>query len=265
MIIVKKPFQWISAHRKAEFTFDYSDTTFPIDLTASNDDKLVIIVDGDGITFAQVGQFIYVDIGVAKGYHKVTEILATNFYKTDTDFIEAQLTGNASFITDEIFTLYAGYDYPSELAALLPKELIATFKPEPNADGQLVVNISGYVNKLFDVINSNDTVEVGAVNVYYNLATEVELRINDVIISTHIALNAAIDMFELNRDYVNTGRTLNGGSLGDYYLSCGTTTPIIITGGYVVDRDPYTDGIQVVGPDFLTADFLPGDFRTTGG
>lgn len=264
MNIVTKPFRWIAAHREAKFVFDYPNV---FDLTAVGDDggKAVFIFDSDGTHTQDVGDFIYIDSGEYEGYHKITELLFNNWYKTETDYTTTQITGTVTFIDDVIFTLKKGYE-SGGLSTLLPYEQIAEFKPEPNLDGQLVVNISGYVNKIFDVINSNDTTTIGAYPVYYNTFNKVELFIDDVFISTHMVANSAITMFELNTDYVDTGRDLNGGSLGNHYLSCGESDSVQIIGDYIVRKNTYTSGsIEPAVADFSSTDFDPADFDTVGG
>jgi hypothetical protein len=269
MRLVKKPFYWISAHRECSFTFDYS-YSFPLVAVGDDDGKALFIFTGDGIHAQEVGDYIYITSGIYKGYHKITEIQSPNFYLTDTDYTDQQLTGNVTFVEDAVFKLGAGFDYPAELYAVLPylgeESVIARFKPEPNEDGQLVVNISGYINKIFDVINSNDTVTVGSQVLYYNLFNRIVVFIDDAIVSEHRALNSAIDMFELNREYVDTGRSLNGGNLGNHYLSCGTTEEIIISGGYVIQGRVWDNAVE----EPLPADFDPGafdnnDFAVLGG
>ena len=152
------------------------------------------------------------------------------------------------------------------MQAFHPYEQIAQFKPEPNSDGQLVVNISGYVNKIFDVINSNNTTTIGALTVYYNLFNQVQVWIDGAYYSAHAVLNSAIDMYELNRNYVGTNRSLNGGSLGNHYLSCGDSENIVLSGSFVVRGMEWENAVEVpLGADFDVDDFDSNDFDVTGG
>lgn len=261
MIIVKKPFYWVSAHRPVEFTLDY-ELVFPIDYVVGNNGFAVFIFTGDGINSLTVGQYLYCDSGIYKGYHKVSEILFSNWYKTETIWTDTQYGGNLTFIQDKVFTIYSGYD-TGALSTLLPYTLIATFKPEPNIDGKLVVNISGYINKIFDVINSTLSVTIGANEIFYNVFNKVKIFIDDVFLSEHMVLNSAITSLELNRDYVDTGRELNGGNLGNHYLSCGLSGQMMINNGYVILSSNYIDGInQVDPPIFDPTDFNTNDFKT---
>lgn len=261
MIVVKKPFYWVSAHRPVEFTLDYP-LVFPIDYVVGNNGFAVFIFTGDGINSLTVGQYLYCNSGIYKGFHKVSEILFSNWYKTETVFTVTQLGGELTFIQDEVFTIYSGYD-SGDLSPLLPSTLIATFKPEPNIDGQLVVNISGYINKIFDVINSFDTALVGPDKIFYNTFNKVRVFINGVFLSEHMVLNSAITSLELNDMYVDTGRELNGGNLGNHYLSCGTSYQMMIIGGYVVLSSLYIDGVNELAPEvFDPTDFSVKDFVT---
>jgi len=264
MRIFKKPFRWISAHRESLFTFNY-DYSFPLIAVGDDSGKAVFIFAGDGIHEQTVGDLIYVTSGVYKGYHKITELLYANWYKTETQYTTLQNGGNVTFVEDAVFTLYSGYS-TGALSTLLPYTKIAEFKPEPNSDGQLVVNISGYVNKIFDVINSNDTTAVGSLVVYYNLFNQVKLFIDNSFVNTNMAANAAISMYELNQLYVDTGRNLNAGSLGEHYLSCGETDAIRITEDFIIRARQYMGGVIIPLPGgFDSNDFNASDFDTVGG
>lgn len=262
MNIVTRPFFWVSAHREAKFVFDY-EHRYTLTNVVSTDGKAVFIFNSDGINFQEIGEYIYITTGIYKGYHKITSIPFSNWYVTETDYIDDS-TGTLVFIEDHVFTIYTGYDYGT-LQTYLPYKLSATFKPEPNADGQLVVNISGYINKLFDVINSNDTVVIGAYPVYYNLFNRVQLFIDDVLTSEHMAANSAIDMFELNDTYVDTGRDLNGGSLGNHYLSCGESDSIQIRGSYIVKYKIYEVGMPILTDAYFDPTGFDSGFKITQG
>ena len=264
MNIVTRPFKWISAHREAKFVFEY-EHNYLVLFVAELNGKAIFTFDYDGINNLEVGDYFYINSGVYKGYHKVKEIVTAFQYVSETDYISAASGMQMYFIEDHVFKIAAGYDYGT-LADYLEYKDVALFKPEPNADGQLVVNISGYVNKLFDVINSNDTVVVGAYPVYYNLFNRVQLFIDDVLVSEHLAANSAIDMFELNSTYVDTGRDLNGGNLGNHYLSCGESDSVQIVGDYIVRKNTYVaGGIVPKVADFDSNDFNASDFGTVGG
>ena len=266
----KKPFQWFSAHREAKFTFDFEsielDGTLAWLLEDIDTSKMCLVYTGTVFSETPlVGDFIYVDSGEYKGYHLITDFdTVTGFFKvlTDTDYTIDQTAGNVKNITSHVFEIYSGYS-TGDLATLLPYTQIAEFRSEANVDGFLEVNISGYVNKIFDVINSNDTVTVGAVEVYYNTFNRITVLMDGFIFSTHYALNSAIDQFELNRDYVGTGRSLNSGGLGNHYFDCGESVLMFIDGSHVVAGATYSGGSSNALPDFLSGDFLTGDFSTS--
>lgn len=258
MIAVKKPYNWVSAHRDVEFTFDY-DHVYPLFQAVGSDGFATFIIFPDGISSLSVGEYLYCTAEPYVGYHKVSEILFDGYYKTETAFTTNNTTsGNITFIEDQRCDIYSGYQTGHPLSGYHFFHRIATFKPEPNANGQLVVNISGYINKLFDVINSNDTAAIGALSeVWYNLFTRVEMSFNLVGPSYRMnVLNSAITSLELNRDYVDTGRSINSGILGNHYLSCGESKLVQIQGDYVVTGRRYVDGNII----FVPADFTPGDF-----
>lgn len=263
MNILKKPFQWVSAHRDISFTFGY---VFPDALVTPSIDGTnyaVLSFTSDGIIHQAVGEYVYITAGVYKGLHKIRNVYASYQYQLETEFTVIQIEGSVNLSPlPATFSIYAGY-HSGPLAYVLPYTKVAEFKPENNAQGLLVVNISGYVNKLFDVINSNDTTLVNAIYVYYNLFTHIYLFADDVLISDHYVINASIDMFELNEKYVDTGVDLNGGVLGNHYLSCGISNRIGITGEFVRLIQSYSDGQEVnIDPDFSPLDFNSADFAT---
>ena len=266
MIAIKKPFYWVSAHRDVNFTFEYSNT-YPLLNVIGSDGFAVFAFTGDGLNSVPIGGYIYIDSGFYKGYHKVIEyFLYDTWYKTETAFdVDGfpVVSGNLTMVTNGVFELYSGYE-SGDLATLLPYTKIAEFAPEPNLDGQLVVNISGYINKIFDVINSNGTTTIGASTVYYNLFNKVTLIIDGAFQLELMALNSAITSLELNRDYVDTGRSLNGGNLGNHYFSCGESQQIIIDGSLVVNGSTFDGGsddtvVLIFSPtDFANSDFVTG-------
>lgn len=270
MNLVKQPFFWSSAHRETKFTFDFDslevDGVFAFLLEDVDTGKLAFLYTGSVFpTTPEAGQFIYVDSGIYKGYHLITEFgTASGFFHifTDTDFIANQLTGNVKLITSHVFEIYAGYQ-TGDLADLLPYTKIAEFISEANLNGFLEVNVSGYLKKLFDVIDSNTTTEIAGSDTWYNTFNQFQVLLDGAVLFTGMTLNASIDQYELNRDYVDTGRTLNGGSLGNHYRSCGITVEIGIRGSYVQTLATFTGGNDDPQPDFSSTDFDPTDFSTS--
>lgn len=262
---VTRPFNWASAHREITFTLDY-ENVYTIFGSSDVGGKVAFAFYSDGIHALDVGDYLFVDSGVYKGLHKVTEIFSSQIYITDTDYISAVTSGTLRFIEDHTFIITAGYGSGHPLNTLKPEVEVAEFKPEVNQDGQLVFNISGYLNKVFDLINSNDTTTIGASTVYYNLFNQYQLWMDGAWIFTGNVLNAAITQFELNRDYVGTNRSLNGGSLGNHFLSCGDSINLVLSGDFVIQGTVYEDAIPVpVAADFSPGDFNTNDFKTTGG
>ncbi|CAB4218176.1 hypothetical protein UFOVP1605_11 [uncultured Caudovirales phage] len=262
MNILKKPNLWVSAHRDITFTFGY---VFPdaIVTPSIGEPYAVLSFTSDGIIHQAAGEYVYITSGVYKGLHKIRTVYASYQYQLETLYTVIQTEGSVNLSPlPSTFEIYAGYQ-TGELASVLPYTKVAEFKPENNAQGLLVVNISGYVNKLFDVINSNHTTLVGSIYVYHNLFTHIDLLADGSIISDHYVLNASIQTSELNELYVDTNRDLNGGELGNHYLSCGISNRIGITGQFVRLIQSYQDGSEVnVDPDFSPSDFDPADFAT---
>jgi hypothetical protein len=261
MRLIKKPFKWVSAHRDIEFTF-IPDNIFTLFGVGSSNDKAVFSYITNGFYTPVVGQRILILTGIYKGYHTITAVGVSNIFgvlfqelTTDSPFIGVQNAGSITFPVPSLsFRLYKG---GQALSMLYPVELIAEFSSEINLDGRHVVNISGYVNKIFDVINSNDSYEpwTGFVikpNTFNCIELQMSINGGDYQwVSSHRVLNAAIDMFELNQKYVDTGLNLNDYVESNFYFSCGDTENIQIVGDYVKVVGQYIDGVlQTVSPYF---------------
>jgi len=255
MILLKQPFFWSSAHRETKFTFDFpaivlnGSTSFLLEESSTG--KMTFLYTG--ITFSPApvaGEYLYVDSGIYKGYHRVTGFATVSGFNaayTDTDFIANQTSGNVKHITSHVFEVYIGYQ-TGALSSLLPYTKIAEFRSEANVDGLLEVNISGYLKRIFDVVNSNDLTTFGGQTVLYNLFNQYTLILDGAIQFVGNTLNSSLTMFELNRDYVDTGLSLNSMDFQNYFRSCGEDTQIEIVGGLVQVGTVYTNGIPSVPP-----------------
>lgn len=242
--LISKPYFWVSAHQRVDFEFDYDSRviTFAGAITTG------VYIGKLGVTYntfftepVNVGDLIYIDSGEYKGYHVVKNfVLGIIVTETDATTIN-QTTGNVKLVKLHIFHIYKGYT-AGAMAAVHPYTKIAEFKPEPSPDGFLKFNICGYINKIFDVLNSNDTTVVNNATIYPNLFNRIALidigtdanNPNLTLISEHRAANSALTSLELNRDYVNTGKHLNSGNLANYYFSCGITENILIQDDIII-------------------------------
>lgn len=273
----KKPFSWVSAHRPIEYSFSYE--TFGVAGIFEADSlpvptapeeilgKISLLTNEPFSDTLEVGRLIYIDSGVYKGYHKILYIYLGVYIYLDTTFISEQFTGNASYITEHTFEIYCGYEL-GDIAEYLPFKKIAVFKPEPGPTGKLTFNISGYVNKIFDVLNSNARATIGGATVLYNLFNKIQLRliVGSVSVWQHevFAVNAAIDMYELNSKYVGTGNYLNGGILGNHFRTCGITENILIENTIViVSPVVYNEGVQDNGGGGFETDSFSDGFDNT--
>ena len=180
MKLVKKPFYWSAAHSPIVFEYEY-DLKYPISFVVDSGGFAMFLFTGDGINNLSVGDYVYCDFAPYIGYHKITEIPNPYWYKVSTQFVSGyySYSGNLSFVEDASFEIFSGFG-TSPLNTVLPFTKVAEFKPEPNSNGVLNFDISGYVNKLFDVVNSQDTIQVGSLDVYYNLMNKILLRKNEI-------------------------------------------------------------------------------------
>ena len=274
MKLIKKPFTWVSAHRDIEFTFKYQgDNTFAIFTVGIENGKALFAFLPNGFYTPQVGQKFVSTNTIYPGTQTVTAVGSFTYlgvtYQTVTTtayFISLSTGGSITFPLPTLsFRLYKG---GQALSMLYPVELIAEFSSEMNLQEQYVVNISGYVNKIFDVINSNDSYEpwsgfVIKPNTFNCIELQMSINGGDYKwVSSHRVLNAAIDMYELNQKYVNTGLNLNDFIETNFYFSCGDSENVQIVGDYVKVVGQYVDGVlQTITPHFdssFDSDFFHG-------
>lgn len=234
----KKPPLWIAAHRAVDFTFNYESRTIINTGTINNPTYSTKLAVQTSLVFNDTpaaGDLIWIDSGVYAGYHTVL-LNALGLIVTSTEYTTNQTSGTVKLVKPYTFKIYKGYQ-TGPFATYHPYTEIAEFKPEPNPQGQLSFNICGYINKIFDTLNSNETAQINNAIVYYNLFNRITLELNgtnQTLLSTHIALNSALTTFELNRDYVDTLKHLNSGPLRNFYKSCGISENMLISGTLVV-------------------------------
>ena len=257
MILVTKPFFWVSAHREIVFRFNYI-YHYTVQVVYNQDGNAMFQFADDGIHYQSVGDYIWIDSGIYKGYHRIISIPVPFIYETSSPYIGTATGAQLWYVENSLFTIYSGYS-SGFLSSLLPYTLIATFRPEPNLDGELIVDVSGYVNKIFDTLNSNLHTDFFGYDVYYNLFNHIDVLVNGVVVSSHAVLNASITSLELNRDYVGTGRGLNDGSLGPHYFDCGENLNLVLGSLYVFDSTPLSGAVN---PDFDPTYFNATDFST---
>lgn len=158
MIIPKKfPTYWSAAHSPVNFEFGFETK----DLYSANINsfgKTFFVITTPFSETIAIGSYVYIDSGIYKGYHKVTNVVFSFLIVVDTIYKGAQITGKISYITTHTFKIYKGFE-PGELYdfdTVLPFELVAEFTPEPNTAGVLAFNISGYLQSFFNPNNYGD-------------------------------------------------------------------------------------------------------------
>lgn len=253
MIAVRKtPTYWSAAHSPVVFEFNFETHS----ITACNDNgegKLLVVpsaIFGGPVTN---GGFIYIDTGIYKGYHKVIGNLFNLAFSTDTDFIGTQTTGNISVITSETFRIYKGfesgelYDYDN----VLPLELVAEFTPEPNLDGKLRFDISGYLQSFFNPNNYPDlhTLPIGTKQYFIGLFNRYRLvqlvadpdPEEENLIFTGMVAQSGAEQSELNELYYPTPAELAQEIPPLIYQNCNTDLSALNTFGLYLKR--YTNGV----------------------
>ena len=247
--ILQRPAKWVSAHRKNEFKLRLPQTTISSGYDDGDGYLKLNLAGAFPLTLAE-GDRIYIPPGTDyTGFHKVKTIHSSIQITLNTTYTSS-ISG--SVVIRQVYlptiSIYKGYKqgelvvtYDSgtvDLYDILPYTLVAEFQPEVGLDGNVTLDICGYLKTVIEApykpaYNADEDDYIYPQYVintfcpkYYNKVTVlVEDRWN---IATLYAANAAISTDELNRDFVDTGRQMQpllqpvnyfgDFQLGDYIL-----------------------------------------------
>ena len=220
---IKFPAQWVSAYQPIRYTFDV-----PTENGTFTDNLGFVQVDGgvfrNSDTLLQVGDLIYITVGVYKGYHTVKEVIGYSYlfgspilvtYTLNTSFTtnDGGASREIKYMQPPLFYVYKGYQ-DSEVIGTNPYPYVqaASFLPEGNLNGFLEFNISGYVQSCLKEIVPPQQGTLLAPNIYedngYNLYIPFRVVFGGAFNSVHFGLCAGIESEELFSKYVSTRQYL---------------------------------------------------------
>ena len=265
MNLLKRPYKWVSAHQPIEFTME--PPRYALSSVGSGSGFAIFSYITDGLYTPVVGDRLVISTGAYQGFHTITAVGTSNIFgvvfqdvTTETVYTTTQNDGYVCFQQEISLGVYKGGD------SFKAFELIATFRPEINIEGLYVFDISGYVQKVFPVVDSNVNYTLGGLIVKRNLYENIQLYMNvgvtlGIFVGQLLALNSAIDSEQLNRDYVDTGLNLNDNAGANFYFSCGLTENIQIVGDFVKVVGQYDDGILETISPYFDSGFDAGFFH----
>jgi len=268
MNLLKRPYKWVSAHQPIEFTME--PPRYALSSVGSGSGFAIFSYITDGLYTPVVGDRLVISTGAYQGFHTITAVGTSNIFgvvfqdvTTETTYTTTQNDGYVCFQQEISLGIYKG---GGALYATKPFTYIAGFRPEINLEGLYVFDISGYVQKVFDVVNSNESLQFGGLLLKPNLYENIEVYMNvgvtsGIFVGQLFALNSAIDSDQLNRDYVDTGLNLNDDAGTNFYFSCGLTENIQIVGDFLKVVGQYDDGILETISPYFDSGFDAGFFH----
>lgn len=260
MIILKKqPYWWTSAHAPTVFEFDYETISCTIAKYLPTG-TIAIIPTSPFSEIPYVGQLFYISSGDFKGYHVIQEYTG-GVIITETIFTGVAPPTNidCKLITKHQFKIYSGFPTGVQFYEYLPYTHIATFISEPNSDGKLRINISGYLKSIFNPTNYADLNKIpvwgnaqwatGLFNRYYLFEQQLDSNIREIenewLVNFRMVLNANTGQFDLNKYYYQTGANLTKEIPSVIFQSCETILMQLHSAGVLVNT--YTDGVPTIG------------------
>lgn len=260
MIILKKqPYWWTSAHAETIFEFDYE--TQPCLLAEYNDTGTIAIVAA--APFSDIpyeGQLIYISSDRFKGYH-VIQSYTSGIIVTETAWTGGAIATliDCKLITKHQFKIYSGFPDGVQFYEYLPFTHVATFISEPNSEGKLRINISGYLKSIFDPTKYPDLNKIpawgdvqwatGLFNRYYLFEQRLDSNSREIenewLVNFRMALHANTNQFDLNKYYYETGANLTKEIPSVIFQSCDTILMQLRVAGVAVTT--YTDGVPTIG------------------
>jgi hypothetical protein len=268
----KQPYWWTPAHAPVVFEFDYQEKSCLIgrDVSAGN---IFIVPTSPFGDVPYVGQLVFISSGEYKGYHVIAEY-SGGIILTETLMEGSVPSSNieCKLITKHEFTIYKGFPSGVQFYETLPFTKIATFISEPNSEGKLSINISGYLKSIFEVADYKDLTKItawgdaqwatGLFNRYYlfsrNLDSNNRGIENNWLVNFRMVLNAHTEPTELNKLYYNTGASLTKEIPAVVFASCDTMLMELRGAGVLLKS--YTDGEPTIG-DVVFSDSFSNSFN----
>ena len=238
--IQTQPDKWASAHKPIRFVYDmpFKFANF----TNNNGLVRVAVLSGSlaGGKNLVVGDLIYINGGIYKGYHTIISKVSNIDFTVSAVYTANQSAIMIKYATPPQWQLWKGYQDSEVVGANpFPYTKVADISPEGNTVGLLSFDVSGYVKAAMpEIIPPLEGTDFGGVFVSteysrfmpYRLligTTPESLYFEDI----YLALNSSIDSDVINAEYVDTPKPLNTNPI---IFSCGTTWLSYINGNNVI-------------------------------
>ena len=251
MTLTQGAYEWSSAHRPIIFTYAYQTQTIA---SISNDAGYAKVVISSAFdTPPTVGDRLILSsttLAAYNGIYKILIVNSTTSFTIDTPYTIADiLTGNCKFIKIPVFQLYVGYDTGETYDTELPLALVATFTPINSPQGNVQIDLSGFLKSTFTI-----TPPDGTTGVDFTVWNRYRLFVDEEFSADYYVINASVEQDYLNNYFVKTGRYLMAydkfilGTPENYQFlqGCGKTLVYRIQGNTVVKyiaEDGATAGI----------------------
>lgn len=204
---ISVPPVWNSAFNPIEFIYD-----MPTEPAGISDVDGYMTIDtaygfNNALIVVKVGDLLWVDGGVYRGYHVVRKVISISSFQTETIYTALGFEF-VKYAQPPVWEIYKGI--VGDLS--FPFTKVADFQPEPNKEGYLSFNISGYIQSSLPIIVPPLEGTLVSSDYRYidtNLYTPFQILHDDTSEYTYYALNCAIETALLNSDYVDTGKALS--------------------------------------------------------
>lgn len=255
-----------SAHKPIIFKYDMPTESGSLNVNSG----FLQIVAGtfmNNSTLLKVGDLIYVTSGQFKGYHTIRSVIHTLIgYQIQTN---TQVVSFPSYITDvkyatpPVWSIFKGYR-SNEGAGfnVYPYAKISDFQAEPNNEGFLEFNVSGYVQAAMPEIKEplqGVNIGFGIFN-YEEFLMPYRIVINNSFTRMLYAVNSGLDSIDLFNTYLDGTTTM---AENFFWNTCGATFTTVLSGNklYHYRREQTSTGTTFPRRSFNNG-FSSGFFNT---
>jgi hypothetical protein len=260
------PLKVQSAHKPIIFKYDMP--TEAGQLQATN--GVLQITAGtfmNNSTLLKVGDLIYVTSGQFKGYHTIRSVVHTLIgyiitTNTTTSAFTTYIT-DVKYATPPVWSIFKGYRSNEGAGfAVYPYAKISDFQAEPNSEGFLEFNVSGYVQAAMQEITEplqGTNIGFGIFN-YEEYLMPYRIVINNSFTRMLYAVNSGLETIDLFNTYLD-GSTVMAENF--FWNTCGATFTTVLSGNklYHYRREQTSTGTTFPRRSFDDG-FSSGFFKT---
>lgn len=233
--LTTQPEEWNSAYSDIEYLFDFNGETIT-GVTEPSTGLIRVTISGTWDINPSVNQYCNIDSGIYLGTHRV---VASTSNTVDLKFTYSanQTSGTIKSLRTPTFSLYKGF-YATEAFPLdLPYTLVGEFSVLFNSDYQILLNIKGLVQSIFNITEPNleSDYDFSSFNAF-------RLVYDGVTTDIRYALNSSITTQELNESYLANGAYLVPTEL-PIKFNCGVSFMTKFVNGFPT-LQVFSEGIQ---------------------